>query len=230
MGLSGASDLKSLGMVLVPSLGYVFQYKEIYSSNDAEGFSNLIWFVLLIAYITRVFWWMWSASVSNTVLSSSVFMIVCQLLLLEITVRLKKKEVKKPEDKESKQNVIVWYFMNFWNWHGIIHYIRFLSFLILACAIGTYLYKGDESFAKWLGNVSTVFEAMLAVPQLVKNFMRRSTKGVTIILILWLILEDIFKMYYYYTEGSPIQLFLCSAFQMLTDTTILLQFFIFGDR
>ena len=230
MNLFGVIDLKALGMIFGPNFGYLVQYREIYSSNDAEGFSNLVWFVLLVAYITRVFWWMCSTSVNNTVLSSSLLMIICQLLLLELTVRLKKKNERKHAGHKVKQNDIAWYFTNFWKWHDFIYYIEFMSILACTCAIGTYFYKGNETYSILLGNISSFFEAMLAVPQLIRNFMRRSTKGVTIILILGWVFGDAFKMYYYYSEDAPIQLFLCSAFQVLTDTTILLQFFIFGNR
>ena len=231
MILFGIIDIKALAMIFGPNLGYLVQYREIYTSNNAEGFSNLVWFVLLVAFITRVFWWMCSSTVSNTVLSSSLLMIICQLLLLELTVRLKKKNSKKQAgQKKIKQNDIVWYFSNFWSWNDFNYYIRFISIYACTCLIGTYFYKDNETYALFLGNVSSFFEAMLAVPQLIRNFMRKSTKGVTIVLILGWVLGDVFKMYYYYSESAPIQLVACSIFQILTDVTILLQFFIFGDK
>jgi hypothetical protein len=65
---------------------------------------------------------------------------------------------------------------------------------------------------------------------MIRNFMRRSTQGVTIILILCWVFGDGFKMWFYYTESEPIQLLACASFQLLTDIIILGQFFVFGDK
>jgi len=40
-----------------PSIGYVFQYKEIGDKKNSEGFSPLTCIIILVSMIARVFFW-----------------------------------------------------------------------------------------------------------------------------------------------------------------------------
>jgi len=46
-----------LGMVFGPLIGYLAQFVEIYQRKNSEGFSTRVSLILVIANITRVFFW-----------------------------------------------------------------------------------------------------------------------------------------------------------------------------
>ena len=71
---------------------------------------------------------------------------------------------------------------------------------------------------------------MLGVPQFLLNCRRGHTTGLAMTLIgIWL-LGDLYKMSYYQSTGSPLQLVLCAFFQCATDCAILSQFWFYRKK
>jgi solute carrier family 66, member 2 len=73
------------------------------------------------------------------------------------------------------------------------------------------------------GVLSLGIEAMLGVPQLLRNRRTRSTAGLNAILIGSWFVGDGFKTVYFVMNGAPIQFIGCGAFQLTMDTLILWQ-------
>ena len=84
--------------------------------------------------------------------------------------------------------------------------------MIAALLALQYLF-GDSTEYIWLqGSLSGLIEATLALPQLVNNQTRKSTRGLSYGLIGSWFWGDIFKAWYYYSNNEPMQLVLCASF------------------
>ena len=63
-----------------------------------------------------------------------------------------------------------------------------------------------------MGTLSSLIEAMLGVPQFYLNYTRKNTQGLAPLLIGMWLFGDGYKLMYYYSYNSPMQLILCSVF------------------
>src|ERR1700722_5570665 len=109
-------------MIFGPSLGYIPQYYEIAHTKNTHAFSILVSFILLIANILRIFFWIYEKFDVVLVLQSIV-MIMTQLILLELIVRLKAKE-----REERGMRRVGWSLFNikrFWRWDTYGEYVLF---------------------------------------------------------------------------------------------------------
>ena len=79
--------LLSFSMVIGPTIGFALQYFEIQKTGTVRGFSIWVCFLLLMANILRVFYWL-VARFDTTLLLQSIAMLVTQLALLEVCTRL----------------------------------------------------------------------------------------------------------------------------------------------
>ena len=52
-----------------------------------------------------------------------------------------------------------------------------------------------------ISTVSTLAEAQLAVPQLVQNFKKGSTKGLSKVLVMMWVAGDVYKFYFYWANA-----------------------------
>ncbi|CBQ69563.1 conserved hypothetical protein [Sporisorium reilianum SRZ2] len=82
------STLAALGMAIGAPLVYADQAYSIYRKQDARGFSHDVCAVLLIANLTRCFFWL-SERFEFALLLQSVLMITAQLGLLYLCIRFK---------------------------------------------------------------------------------------------------------------------------------------------
>lgn len=79
-----------------------------------------------------------------------------------------------------------------------------------------------------LGAFSAFIESLLAVPQAIKNCKRKSTSGLSLVLVFCWFGGDAFKTYYYFFRDAPLQLSVCAVFQLSVDILILMQILYFG--
>ncbi|EFP93865.2 hypothetical protein PGT21_009669 [Puccinia graminis f. sp. tritici] len=80
------STLASIGIALGSPLVYLDQYLSIQKTQSSQGFSHLICVVLLIANITRLFYWL-GERFDTALLVQSILMIIAQLGLLRICLK-----------------------------------------------------------------------------------------------------------------------------------------------
>jgi hypothetical protein len=65
-------------MIVGPCLGYIFQIRRMIKDQNSEGFSTYVSFILLLANIIRLFWWV-SQRFLWVILAAAILMIVCQV-------------------------------------------------------------------------------------------------------------------------------------------------------
>ncbi|KAL0480428.1 PQ-loop repeat-containing protein [Acrasis kona] len=218
--LDGAIDVL---MVFAPNIGYVDQYRKIAKARDSSGFSKMVSLVLLLANILRIYFWM-GKRFETPLLLQSVLMIAVQLVMLEICVRYGKnaKKASTITDLDVSQ---------FWNWSDFFSYVAFTA--VFCLSVGTlslFMIPISGAYVELLGTMSTTIEAVLGLPQAIKNFKSQSVEGLSPILLGTWFLGDGFKTFYFIFKNQPIQFIACGVFQLVVDCVLLFQYFYYGRK
>ncbi|KAG7521514.1 hypothetical protein JOB18_000431 [Solea senegalensis] len=212
------SWLASCVMVFGGVLPYVPQYQEITRSSNSEGFSTRVCLVLLIANILRIFFWI-GKQFELTLLLQSVVMILTMFAMLHLCCAVQNtNRVSTKQHRLTDLNIHY-----FWKWTAFEDYLLFCFGFTVLCAVVTLLLLDSPVFVETLGSLAVMFEAMLGLPQLLQNFHNRSTKGMSVKMVLLWTAGDIFKTTYFVMNDSPAQFWVCGSVQILIDVAILLQ-------
>lgn len=181
-------------------------------------------------------------------------MIIAQIMLLEICVRVKRETNAinnsiqlRNEDNKSYENDILENELGFvrtkcektlfrsnpkyfWAWTDLSSYIEFL--LIFSVVVGTsmYYFRRDIVFVETMGFFSLMTESMLAMPQLIQNFRKRSVVGLSYLMVLAWLAGDTFKLGYFIVKDQPTQFMVCGITQITIDVLILIQIVVFSRK
>ncbi|KAK0488860.1 hypothetical protein IW261DRAFT_377685 [Armillaria novae-zelandiae] len=169
MSPSWLSTAASIGMAVGPPLVYADQAASIIRKRDATGFSRDVCAILLLANITRCFFWLGN-HFELALLIQSVLMILAQLALLYICIRYR--PTTSPENFGTSTRPF-----SFWQWSTYTQYIEFLAGFILLEAILFLILGRSKVFVSLLGFVALGLESTLPIPQLISNFKQRSLYG-----------------------------------------------------
>jgi len=214
-------------MIFGGAIPYVFQYKKIYRQKSAAGFSLYICLALSTAYILRIMFWV-IKRFEDVLLIQSVVMIATMVLMLEISVRMNRRRMKLQCTKWTS----IWKcdFINaFWQWTDLSSYIATLLVFSALSGVATYFFMESVIFGETLGMISLLVEVCLGLPQLVRNFNRKSIEGMSIVMIFGWFIGDVAKTVYFVLWKVPMQFWICSALQITVDVLILSQVFIYKD-
>ena len=140
-----------LGMILGACLGYILQTITMIQTQEAEGFSPLVSFIMLVSSLIRIFWW-WSERFSRVILTASVVQVFCQLALLFIWVKVNNKS-SKSKDADGKPPA-----ESFWFWRSFSSYLSTVAQITAVLAIATYFFAGEKQFDIILGTLSSGIE------------------------------------------------------------------------
>ncbi|XP_066570084.1 solute carrier family 66 member 2 isoform X1 [Amia ocellicauda] len=219
------SWLASCVMVFGGVVPYIPQYQEIQRTSNTEGFSTRVCLVLLVANILRVFFWI-GKQFELTLLLQSLVMIGTMLAMLNLccTVQTSNRVSTK---QHHFTDLDIRYF---WSWSRFEDYLMFCFAFTVLCAFITFLLLDSALFVESLGLLSVLTEAMLGIPQLVQNFQNRSTRGMSVKMVLLWTVGDVFKTTYFVVNESPTQFWLCGATQICIDIAILLQVCYYGQE
>ncbi|XP_063052907.1 solute carrier family 66 member 2 [Engraulis encrasicolus] len=218
------SWLASSVMVLGGSVPYVPQYQEITRSGNTEGFSTRVCLVLLIANILRIFFWI-GKQFELTLLLQSVVMILTMFAMLHLCCSIQgSNRVSTKQHRISDLDL-----RYFWCWTSFEDYVIFCFGFTVACALLTFFFLDSLLFVEALGSLAVLFEAMLGLPQLMQNFQNRSTRGMSVKMVLLWMAGDVFKTAYFVLNESPAQFCVCGGLQILIDIAILLQVVYYGQ-
>ena len=202
--------------VLAPNIGYIHQCMKICKNNDSSGFSKFISFILIIAYNIRFFFYI-GEKFAVSILLQAILCFIMQLILLDICIRYDKTLQNK---KDSNYFLI----SQFWNWPNLIDYVFFISFFsALMSFISNYFGYTNKSYIFILGLLSSFFEALLDIPQIIELYKNKNVKSLSLVLIMTWFIGDLFKFIYYIIKSGPVQLKGCAAFQLSCDIIIICQ-------
>ncbi|KAJ3720912.1 hypothetical protein EV361DRAFT_906894 [Lentinula raphanica] len=215
------STVASVGMAVGPPLVYADQAYSIVKKKDSTGFSRDVCAILLIANITRCFFWL-GDRFALALLIQSILMILAQLALLYICIIYRPRI--SPEGLGTSNRIYA-----FWQWSSYTQYIEFLAGLILFQAILFLILGRSQVFITLLGFIALGLESTLPIPQLVSNYRQRSLYGFRMSTLLGWVGGDAFKTAYFFLQGSSIQFKVCAIFQLSIDFAILGQRIMYGN-
>lgn len=218
------SWLASCLMVFGGALPYVPQYQDIQRSNNCEGFSTRVCLVLLIANILRIFFWV-GKQFELTLLLQSVVMIVAMFAMLHLCCTVQGTN----RLSTSRHRLSDLDLRSFWKWSAFEDYLLFCFGFTVLCAAVTFLLLDSALFVETLGFLAVMFEAMLGLPQLLQNLHNRSTRGMSVKMVLLWTAGDVFKTSYFVMNQSPTQFWVCGSTQILIDVAILLQVLLYNQ-
>ncbi|KAI6225235.1 PQ-loop repeat-containing protein 1 [Aphelenchoides fujianensis] len=211
-------------MVVGGAIPYVFQYVEIHRRKSALGFSLLVCLALCVANILRILFW-FGKRFETVLLCQSVVMIGCMLLMLEISVRMNKRMLPPSQLKSIWKGHLI---SDFWKWNDLTSFIAVLGLFTLVASIITFLFIRFPIYVEALGMVALLVEACLGLPQLIRNFQRKSTQGMSVNMVLAWLLGDVGKTVYFVVRKNPAQFWICGGLQITIDVLILGQVYFFG--
>ncbi|KAL0110572.1 hypothetical protein PUN28_013871 [Cardiocondyla obscurior] len=176
-----AGWIASGAMIFGAVVPYVPQYKEIKRKEDAEGFSLYVCLTLLIANTLRILFW-FGKRYELPLLLQSILMILAMFVMIKLCINVQNRtQIIKAKERVLTEFV---YFADldakfFWKWTDFKSY---LSFMILFASVGgviTYLFQDVPIFIEILGFLAVLIEAMLGVPQFLRNSSNKSTVGMS---------------------------------------------------
>ncbi|CAJ0575568.1 unnamed protein product, partial [Mesorhabditis spiculigera] len=91
----------------------------------------------------------------------------------------------------------------------------------------TAIFYTNALYTESLGYLSLFIEATLGMPQLIRNFQRKSTTGMSIPMVLTWLLGDIGKLAYFVLKQNPMQFVMCACLQISVDCFILGQVIVY---
>ncbi|XP_022207798.1 solute carrier family 66 member 2 isoform X2 [Nilaparvata lugens] len=204
---------------------FIPQYREIKNKKDAEGFSLYVCLVLIFANTLRILFW-FGKRYELPLLIQSFIMNIAMLLMIHLCVSVKRK-MHLAHFQEHTFTDFDWKY--FWAWTDFQSYLDFLIVMIVCCSLLTFLLIKSTIFVETLGLVALLSEAMLAVPQLVKNFQYKSTVGMSVLMVLMWMVGDVFKTTYFVLREAPAQFWICGGLQVFIDILILYQVYLYRD-
>lgn len=207
----------SMVMIFGGVVPFIPQYKEIKRKGDAEGFSLYVCLVLLVSNVLRILFWC-GKRYEIPLLIQSVIMNVTMLFMIHVCVSVKNRSqiIRGPEHYFTD---FTW--EHFWQWTDFQSYLEFLLVLTLFFSIITFVFIDFRIYIETIGFLALFTEAMLAVPQLLKNFRNKSTEGMSILMVIMWTFGDVFKTSYFILRDSPPQFWLCGSLQITIDVFIL---------
>ncbi|XP_063801790.1 solute carrier family 66 member 2-like [Pseudophryne corroboree] len=219
------SWLASCVMVFGGIVPYIPQYQDIKRTSNPDGFSTWVCFVLLVANILRIFFW-FGKFFEYPLLLQSILMIIAMLALLHLCC-----SVQAANRVSTKQHHFTDFDLShFWQWSGFEDYLQFCLLLSVCCAFLTYVLLDVPIFVEVIGLLALLTEAMLGLPQLLQNLKNRSTRGMSVKMVLLWTVGDSFKTTYFIIKETPAQFWLCGALQICLDAAILLQVYHYSQR
>ena len=144
--------------------------------------------------------------------------------MLELVVRVRPKhyETRSLADGLSRDS--------FWKWDDFLSYCVFLAGFTSLVGTLAVAFVDSIFFVELLGFAALATEAMLGVPQLLRNRRTRSVAGLSKVLIGSWCFGDAFKVVYFSMSGAPLQFILCGLTQLGVDFAIVYQFYAYGGK
>lgn len=228
--------MEQAGALLVDAfvvLGVVWPYypqaRSILSTRSADGFSTSVSLVVIVSATLRVFFWM-GKRFELALLLQAVASIATQLAMMSVVVHVhrSKRVIAHATSTGStlrtkRRSLLSCNWREFWQWDDVASYMQFQLLLVAALAGVTYALRKEAWFVETLGSLSLGIEALLPVPQAVQNYRKKSTHGLSGVLIGAWVAGDAFKTAYALVKGAPVQFTACGVFQLVVDLVILLQ-------
>jgi solute carrier family 66, member 2 len=238
----------SVAMVIGPVIGYLEQWRKMHQQRTSEGYSPAVSMILIACNTFRIVYFL-GEPYALMLLWQSAVMLVVQLGLLVTVAKLNMA-------KRILQNAAIGGVHDESSSRGTSHanasfstkarsalracnplnftpsqlLLRFVVALVSLILLGLWLFSVSPVKAPTMvGYLSLGIEATLVTPQLLLNFQRRSTEGLSWLLVVTWCLGDVIKMVFFIVESQPAPFVVCGTFQIGCDALVLLQLWRYRD-
>jgi hypothetical protein len=110
----------------------------------------------------------------------------------------------------------------FWEWPFLINYIIFLLFFSIILLISfSFFGQNNELYKESLGYFTMFLECSVAIPQIIQNYSNKSTKNLSVTMIVIWLIGDSFKTLYFLKYESPFQFIIAGIIQIIFDCIII---------
>ncbi|GAA5966316.1 hypothetical protein JCM8115_004827 [Rhodotorula mucilaginosa] len=216
--MSALEVIAGVLMAVGPPLAYADQYVSICKKHDSRGFSTDVTGILIIANITRLFYWI-GARFQTYLLVQSILMIVTQYGLLYVCVLYRPANWRATLPPRPG---------NFWQWASFGTFLEATAILIVGHAVLFLILHKVDLYVQVLGFVALGLEATLPIPQVIANYRAKSTAGFRhSVLASWAIGDAVKTIYFFVTPNNPLQFKLCGLFQLSIDLLLCGQTFLY---
>lgn len=206
---------------------YIPQYRQIKQKEDTEGFSLYVCLTLLIANTLRILFW-FGKRYEIPLLLQSILMIITMFTMVKVCVNVRNKtEIIRSKDRFLKADLDSKFF---WKWTHFQSYLNFMLLFAAFSAFVMYVFVDIPIFVELVGFSAVLTEAMLGIPQLITNFCKKSTSGMSIAMVMMWMVGDAFKTCYFVGREAPVQFSACGMLQVIVDVAILLQVYMYQNQ
>lgn len=112
---------------------------------------------------------------------------------------------------------------DFWDWDDFNSYLYFLFLFTFVVGLLSYLLIDNHFYVELLGFIAVLTESMLGMPQLLRNYSKKSTLGMSVEMVVMWLSGDLFKTLYFIFRHAPSQFIVCGSIQVIVDILILYQ-------
>ncbi|XP_069972457.1 solute carrier family 66 member 2 isoform X1 [Penaeus vannamei] len=216
----------SLSMMFGGVVPYIPQYLHIRRSENPEGFSLYVCLVLLLANSLRILFW-FGHWFELPLLFQSIVMNVAMMMMISLCVSIR----NRGQLGHNREHVFTDFdYDHFWEWTDFQSYVEFmLTFSTMGCLL-MYVFIDSPLFVETIGFISVLTEALLAAPQFYRNFITKSTFGMSRQMVYMWFFGDTFKTLYFWFREAPMQFFVCGCLQICIDIAVLAQCFLYRKK
>lgn len=231
-----------VGIAVGPPLAYLDQFINIIRKRSSAGFSQDICGVLIVANVTRVFYWL-GERFQTALLVQSLLMILAQFALLYVCLLYKSPTEVDTSDarsaaegesltgggsKESGKSTRVG---QLWQWKSFGSYVESIALLVVFHVVTFLILHSYEWYVTALGFFALGLEATLPIPQLLVNFERKSTFGFRwTVLLGWAGGDAVKTAYFFATDGNSVSFKACALFQLSVDVLLVIQTYMYSAQ
>ncbi|XP_023022028.1 solute carrier family 66 member 2 isoform X2 [Leptinotarsa decemlineata] len=215
--------VSAAAMIVGGVIPYIPQYRQIRKTRDAEGFSLLVCLALLVANTLRIMFW-FGRHFEYPLLVQSMIMNITMFLMIHLCVNVRNKN----QLHQARQRIFLDFDGKyFWNWTDFQSYLDCILVFMIVTSLLMYIFIDYMFFVETVGFMAVFTEAMLGMPQLIKNYRNKSTEGMSLSMVVMWTCGDIFKTAYFLLRDAPVQFWVCGTVQVTVDLLILLEVFIY---
>lgn len=245
----------SVMMVVGPVVGYLEQWRRIHQQRTSAGYAPFVSMILIACNTLRIVYF-FGEPYAEMLLWQSVVMLCVQLGLLVTVLKLDMAkrilQVASVHHNNAARGGVVdhdvyaatsasptslsarcrrcLHVCNPLSFTPSQLLYRFAVTFAVVSLIGWATFAAFPSSApSAFGYASLGIEAMLVTPQLVLNLQRRSTEGLSWLLVLTWCLGDVVKMIFFIVESQPAPFVVCGSFQLCCDGLLLVQLWWYRD-
>ena len=207
-----------------PSLGYAVQLRNVVEGTEGiDGYSLPVSYVLIACHVLRLQYFAAQKltqrpTYATALLFQSLIALATQLALIVVVLRkaISDRYTSVGEKTKTHERIA----QHFPLPREFV--ARLVMFLAASCFFSMPACLG-QMHPDILGFAALGIEAMLILPQLRLNWQRRSTAGVSWLLIFSWVGGDVVKMIYFIAKSQPMPFIACTTVQLCFDTILIYQ-------